>query len=802
MAKKKKKSRKMMDQEGEVRDDDGGGLRSREGLHHLKTAQGPSIDASLSTVVEGNFEDSVAPTETVPQTSRPENLDSVGIVAPTEVNKNDGITNADSRTFGTKMITPQYNTATFDDNLDTWSSGSKDRKSRKRRASEPYNPGWNTPSIDPFAGPSKSPHGKKENSSFEAVSGLNIGLAQVLESSEPQNTRSAQSDAEADAEKNDPEADKHNTNLYSRGRIGTARYNTTSNPSGEIEGSIIGGGVPSSELSDDSDRHVAQQSDDSSDISDQHFGSGSGSLLSEFFSSQYSEGHHNSDSQAPNNPTHLDNAGFYQPYPYHNPYPAQYPLWYPPAYRYPPQSSSRPPRMSQPPQSANRAHSRRRSIAAGFEGSQSRQSSPSVTRRPKLEQHFKARETTSRTRTNKRTDHDVERKAEKSRSRQPKFPRTTPGNSLYSSEGLKLGNAKTTSRSIDKNASRGEASALTLMPVPPPWATYYPSPYAPKPFADILAPGAPNAPTPVGLASPVTAPSASAVQDASQRTTSSQPPSIDVTTKVPRGANFKDTSNTQLVISVPVQCSHATLHSRFSTLLHRNWPERTSLGDQGETCVHKVVNAKRFKKRDGSHSIELFSDSGPSPGEQNEPYQIQWLHMQRRHMDLADFENMCLNAPNISGELRFVVLRLFKKVQDTCRKRLFDGFFIDPGTVLRCDGFSSRGTNNFDLSATFVCFPYLSMGERRNEDCSQTSEYPTRSILQIFYPYESTSNQETAASFCKDASTKKNVLYVPQLWVVFIGSSTGSTLSSLFGQMLINLKSMSSHVLSLRAKMC
>lgn len=163
---------------------------------------------------------------------------------------------------------------------------------------------------------------------------------------------------------------------------------------------------------------------------------------------------------------------------------------------------------------------------------------------------------------------------------------------------------------------------------------------------------------------------------------------------------------------------------------------------------------------------------------------------------------MCLNAPNISGELRFVVLRLFKKVQDTCRKRLFDGFFIDPGTVLRCDGFSSRGTNNVDLSATFVCFPYLSMGERRNEDCSQTSEYPTRSILQIFYPYESTSNQETAASFCKDASTKKNVLYVPQLWVVFIGSSTGSTLSSLFVQMLINLKSMSSHVLSLRAKMC
>ena len=133
---------------------------------------------------------------------------------------------------------------------------------------------------------------------------------------------------------------------------------------------------------------------------------------------------------------------------------------------------------------------------------------------------------------------------------------------------------------------------------------------------------------------------------------------------------------------------------------------------------------------------------------------------------------MCLNAPNITGELKYVVLRLFKKIRDCARKRLFDGFYIDPGTVLRCDGATSRTTSDQDLSAIFVCFPYLALGTPRNHLQHSSSEYPTRSILQILYPYESTSIREAPPSFCKDAShASDRVMHVPQLWTVIIGSS-------------------------------
>jgi hypothetical protein len=80
----------------------------------------------------------------------------------------------------------------------------------------------------------------------------------------------------------------------------------------------------------------------------------------------------------------------------------------------------------------------------------------------------------------------------------------------------------------------------------------------------------------------------------------------------------------EIMFSVPVQCSHATLHSRFSTLLHQYWPERTAHNNLGAVWVKKARSSKRFKKRDGLHSIELTCHHGPMASDADD-YQIQWL---------------------------------------------------------------------------------------------------------------------------------------------------------------------------------
>ena len=90
-------------------------------------------------------------------------------------------------------------------------------------------------------------------------------------------------------------------------------------------------------------------------------------------------------------------------------------------------------------------------------------------------------------------------------------------------------------------------------------------------------------------------------------------------------------------------------------LLHHYWPERSTRTDEGEVWVNKAVKSKRFTKRDGSQSVELTCQNGPSSRNANPRFQCQWLsvppmhyrflgatdvsrHMKRHRMDLDDFE--------------------------------------------------------------------------------------------------------------------------------------------------------------------
>ncbi|RYN19210.1 hypothetical protein AA0116_g2953 [Alternaria tenuissima] len=235
-----------------------------------------------------------------------------------------------------------------------------------------------------------------------------------------------------------------------------------------------------------------------------------------------------------------------------------------------------------------------------------------------------------------------------------------------------------------------------------------------------------------------------------------------------------------LIIAVTVQSNHATFYSQFSIPSQMKWPNHMSDVDNLRMDVKRAVSAKRLRRRDGSFSMELYCEEGPSSGKENQDHQMQWLHMQTHRLNLTDFENACLNAPDISSKTRFTMLRLFEQIRTKHQKQQFDGYCIEPGTVLRYDGMSSGTTDATQSSAIFMCFPYLSVGARQQTFKSPEDEYPTRSILQTLYPYESTALREETPSFCSDLhQALDQVLYVPQCWVVILNSDTVISCSEL-----------------------
>lgn len=192
--------------------------------------------------------------------------------------------------------------------------------------------------------------------------------------------------------------------------------------------------------------------------------------------------------------------------------------------------------------------------------------------------------------------------------------------------------------------SRGESPPRRQPPIPSFSYASLPSlpDFSSLPFApfNAPAPSAPALPTftselndsasdPSQKAAPSPPASNAQVVERSELSIKVPPPhyaSLDVEMATHNDKSLVQTSRSEgLVIAVSVQCSHATLHSRFSTLLHQNWPERTASNDLGDIFVKKAVNAKRFKKRDGSHSIELSCDNGPSITQLDNAYQLQWL---------------------------------------------------------------------------------------------------------------------------------------------------------------------------------
>lgn len=80
-----------------------------------------------------------------------------------------------------------------------------------------------------------------------------------------------------------------------------------------------------------------------------------------------------------------------------------------------------------------------------------------------------------------------------------------------------------------------------------------------------------------------------------------------------------------LVIPVTVQNSHTAFYSQFSMPSQMKWPDhRTSVGNRSMN-VNKAVSAKRLRRRDGSYSMELYCDEGPSSTKKDGDYQMQWL---------------------------------------------------------------------------------------------------------------------------------------------------------------------------------
>ena len=146
-----------------------------------------------------------------------------------------------------------------------------------------------------------------------------------------------------------------------------------------------------------------------------------------------------------------------------------------------------------------------------------------------------------------------------------------------------------------------------------------------------------------------------------------------------------------------------------------------------------------------------------------------WYHLHGGHLSFERFENVCFAIPNLSGRLQTLTREVLSKLREEKMKPSVGGRYIEPGTVLRADGSDPTDSQ----SVIFSCVPYFSLQEVAKPASGREDLLCLpRTLMQALYPYETVRERDEEQSYRKFGNDdNNNIVHVPSLWIVNIGSA-------------------------------
>jgi hypothetical protein len=128
-----------------------------------------------------------------------------------------------------------------------------------------------------------------------------------------------------------------------------------------------------------------------------------------------------------------------------------------------------------------------------------------------------------------------------------------------------------------------------------------------------------------------------------------------------------------------------------------------------------------------------------------------------------------------------VVMYLLDHIKTQFEHSSAYGSYIEPGTVIRCDGMSQKHRDVSDISVTFLSFPYFDIGYGSSPKAPRDkSLHLVRPLFQQHYPKEFTRDRDENQQFRGFQKDERvhTYLQVPQFWALILNSTTMITCGS------------------------
>ncbi|KAG9197511.1 hypothetical protein G6514_001505 [Epicoccum nigrum] len=234
-----------------------------------------------------------------------------------------------------------------------------------------------------------------------------------------------------------------------------------------------------------------------------------------------------------------------------------------------------------------------------------------------------------------------------------------------------------------------------------------------------------------------------------------------------------DSDGNNLVFSVNTSSIRPLDHNQANATKAPNTRDPQQLvGNTDSISIGKANTAQN----DGRTILQLHQLPGPKTTSINLDERMRWVHLRSEPMNLRGFRDTCLSIAGISGRLQDLVRKTFDKVEKEKLKVFIGGVFVEPGTVLRVD----ENCVPDPSSVIFSCVPYfdLQTSSMKKLTAGQALRAPSRSLMQSYYPFEPVDERDSEQAYRKFDNEKRGALvYVPNLWVMNIGSDIVATCS-------------------------
>ncbi|KAL5120030.1 hypothetical protein ACEQ8H_002128 [Pleosporales sp. CAS-2024a] len=236
------------------------------------------------------------------------------------------------------------------------------------------------------------------------------------------------------------------------------------------------------------------------------------------------------------------------------------------------------------------------------------------------------------------------------------------------------------------------------------------------------------------------------------------PPLIDID-----GNKLSFAVETSEVAKQDVVHAQADGHERDASQPHE---QKSTLGTTIERySITKAVMAGT----DVRATIQIHTLPGPVKTKLSDSARLSWTHLYSEQLSLVRFQEACLNLPNLSDRLRLLVKEIMIYIERHRVKAFLDGFFVEPGTVVR----AVEKCQTDPQSVIFSSIPYFELQQPRKRLPPSPGKrlFPPRTLMQFAYPYEQVQDRDSEQSYKKIGGTQKNCLvYVPNIWMLNVGT--------------------------------